>query len=111
MKQSYAKVGRELARKAGRYVHAEEVERISKGKARSPYEFGVTVGIATTLRGNLIVGARSFPGNPYDGHTLAEQLEQSGILIEAVGVSPQTVYTDLGYRGVDGEIPEYSLKH
>ncbi len=91
--------------------HAEEVECISKGKARSPYEFGVKVGIATTLRGNLIVGARSFPGNPYDGHTLAEQLEQSRILMEAVGVSPRTVYTDLGYRGVDGEIPEYSLKH
>ncbi len=91
--------------------HADEVECISKGKARTPYEFGVKVGIVTTLKGNLIVGARSFPGNPYDGHTLAEQLEQSRILMEAVGVAPQTVYTDLGYRGVDAEIPEYSLKH
>ena len=91
--------------------YTEEVECISKGKVRSPYEFGVKIGIATSLRGNLIVGARSFPGNPYDGHTLAEQLEQSRIQMEAVGVSPQTVYTDLGYRGVDGEIPEYSLKH
>ncbi|KAB0622516.1 IS5 family transposase [Castellaniella defragrans] len=91
--------------------HAPEVECISKGKARTPYEFGVKVGIAITLKGNLIVGARSFPGNPYDGHTLAEQLKQSSILMEAIGVRPQTVYTDLGYRGVDGEIPEYSLKH
>lgn len=91
--------------------HAGEVECVSKGKARTPYEFGVKVGIATTLKGNLIVGARSFPGNPYDGHTLAEQLEQSSILMEAAGVRPETVYTDLGYRGVDGEIPQYALKH
>ena len=41
---------------------------------------------------------RSFPGNPYDGHTLAEQLEQSSILMEATGIKPETVYADLGYR-------------
>jgi IS5 family transposase len=29
--------------------HAPEVECISKGKARQPYEFGVKVGIASTL--------------------------------------------------------------
>ena len=34
------------------------------------------VGIASTLHYNLIVGARTFKGNPYDGHTLAEQMEQ-----------------------------------
>ena len=45
--------------------HAPEVECISKGKAKQPYEFGVKVGIAATLRGNLIVGTRSFAGNPY----------------------------------------------
>ncbi|MDI9235252.1 IS5 family transposase [Limnohabitans lacus] len=50
--------------------HAPEVECISKGKSRNPYEFGVKVGLAMTLKGNLIVGARSFPGNPYDGHTM-----------------------------------------
>ncbi|MBD3743450.1 MAG: IS5 family transposase, partial [Stenotrophomonas sp.] len=60
--------------------HAPEVECISKGKARTPYEFGVKVGIASTLNGNLIVGARAFHGNPYDGHTLHEQLEQATIL-------------------------------
>lgn len=91
--------------------HAPEVECIGKGKARTPYEFGVKVGIVTTLQDNLIVGARSFPGNPYDGHTLAEQLEQASILMEATGIRPKTVYTDLGYRGVDGEIPDYALKH
>lgn len=37
--------------------HAPEVDCISKGKARIPYEFGTNVGIASTLKGNLIVGA------------------------------------------------------
>ena len=54
--------------------HAPEVECISKGKARQPYEFGVKVGVVSTFKGNLIVGPRTFAGNPYDGHTLNEQL-------------------------------------
>lgn len=53
--------------------HASEVECISKGKGRKSYEFGVKVGLTIMLKGNLIVGARSFPGNPYDGHTMHEQ--------------------------------------
>jgi len=52
-------------------LHAPEVECIGKGKARQPYEFGVKVSLAITARQGLIVGARSFPGNPFDGHTLA----------------------------------------
>ena len=51
------------------------MECILKCKSRNPYEFGVKVGLAMTLKGNLIVGARSFPGNPYDGHTMHEQIE------------------------------------
>ena len=91
--------------------HAAEVECISKGKSRNPYEFGVKVGLAMTLKGNLIVGARSFPGNPYDGHTLHEQIEQSTILMQGLGVQPKTVYADLGYRGVDQDNPDIEIKH
>ncbi len=76
--------------------HAPEVECISKGKSRRPYEFGVKVGIATTLKRTLIVGARAFPGNPYDGHTLNEQIEQVSILMQGTGLKPETVYVDLG---------------
>jgi IS5 family transposase len=76
--------------------HAPEVECIGKGKARQPYEFGVKVGIAITAKRGLIVGARSFPGNPYDGDTLAEHWEQTGIL---TGVEPEMLIVDLGYRG------------
>lgn len=91
--------------------HAQEVECISKGKSRNPYEFGVKVGLAMTLRGNLIVGARSFPGNPYDGHTMHEQIEQSAILMQGLGVKPEVVYADLGYRGVDKDNPGIEIKH
>lgn len=75
-----------------------EVSCIAKGKAKTPYEFCVKVGIATKARQNLIVGARSFPNNPFDCHTLAEQIEQAAILIQAVAVVPETVYVDRGYR-------------
>lgn len=81
-------------------LHAPEVECLSKGKARKPYEFGVKVSIVTTHREGLVVGMRSMPGNPYDGHTLEEALEQAHILS---GVKPETVFVDRGYRGVDIE--------
>jgi hypothetical protein len=37
------------------------------------------VSITTTHTEGLAVWARSMPGNPYDGHTLAEALEQAGL--------------------------------
>lgn len=83
-------------------LHAPEVECISKGKARTPYEFGVKVSIATTLKEGLVVGMRSMPGNPYDGHTLAETLEQVGILTGTDRL-PTTAIVDKGYRGVEVE--------
>ena len=56
-------------------LHEPEVDCISKGKARVRYEFGCKVSVATTLDGGFVIGVRSMPGNPYDGHTLAEALE------------------------------------
>lgn len=81
-------------------LHAPEVECIAKGKARTPYEFGVKVSIATTLREGLVVGCRSMPGNPYDGHTLDETLEQVEILAEK---RPGMAIVDKGYRGAQVE--------
>ena len=85
-------------------LHAPEVECISKGKARTPYEFGVKVSIATTLKENIVVGMRSMPGNPYDGHTLEETIEQVSILTNQ---KPTTVIVDKGYRGI--EIPDVRI--
>jgi IS5 family transposase len=78
-------------------LHAPEVECLAKGKARTPYEFGVKVSITTTHKEGLVVGALSMPGNPYDGHTLAEALEQTAILSD---VSPEVAIVDRGYKGV-----------
>ena len=78
-------------------LHAPEVECISKGKARTPYEFGVKVTVATTLKEGLVVGMRSMPGNPWDGHTLDETIEQVSILTNN---KPKTVIVDKGYQGV-----------
>ena len=69
------------------------------------------MGIATTLKGTLIVGARAFPGNPYDGHTLNEQVEQASILMQATDMRPETAYVDLGYRGVDKDNLDIDIKH
>ncbi len=79
-------------------LHAAEVECISKGKVPKRYEFGVKVSITTTNRSNLVVGAQSLPGNPYDGHTLRIALEQVERL---TGQRPERCYVDLGYRGHD----------
>ena len=92
-------------------LHAPEVECISKGKARNPYEFGVKVSLVVTHKQGLMVGARSFPGNPYDGHVLSAQLEQTNNLLQDLGRSPKQVIVDLGYRGVDADNPGVQIIH
>jgi IS5 family transposase len=91
--------------------HAPEVSCINKGKSKQPYEFGVKVGIASTLKGNLVVGAKAFHGNPYDGHTLNAQLEQAAIVMQDTGCKPVTAFVDLGYRGVDADNPDVNIVH
>ncbi|WP_323073753.1 IS5 family transposase [Mycetohabitans endofungorum] len=94
-------------------LHAPEVACIGKGKARQPYEFGVKVSLAITHKQGLIVGTRAFAGNPYDGHILAEQLEQTSILIQDLAGAPRvrTVLADLGFRGVDAQVAPVQLIH
>jgi IS5 family transposase len=92
-------------------LHAPEVECISKGKARKRYEFGVKVGLVVTHKQGLMVGAKSFPGNPYDGHTLPEQLAQTTHLLKDVGRKPKQAIVDLGYRGVDAANPDLEIIH
>jgi transposase, IS5 family len=79
-------------------LHAPEVECLAKGKARTPYEFGVKVSLAVTAKEGLVVGMRSMPGNPYDGHTVDSQLEQVSIVS---GHVPKIALADRGYRGVE----------
>jgi len=77
-------------------LHEPEVDCISKGKARKRYEFGTKVSLATTIDEGFVVGMRALPGNPYDGHTLPEALEQVTIL---TGQTPTLAVVDRGYRG------------
>jgi IS5 family transposase len=85
-------------------LHAPEVECIGKGKARTRFEFGCKVSLATTNRtapgGQFVLGARSLPGNPFDGHTLAAQIAQTERI---TGVSVERAYVDRGYRGHDAD--------
>ncbi|MEO8243340.1 MAG: transposase, partial [bacterium] len=81
-------------------LHEPEVDCISKGKARVRYEFGTKVSIATTIDEGFVVGMRALPGNPYDGHKLAEALEQVEILTEQ---KPALAIVDRGYRGHGAE--------
>ncbi len=85
-------------------LHAPEVECIGKGKARTRFEFGVKVSLATTNRaapgGQFVLGARALPGNPFDGHTLAAQIAQTERI---TGVPVERAYVDRGYRGHDAD--------
>jgi IS5 family transposase len=92
-------------------LHAPEVECIGKGKARKPYEFGVKVSLAVTHKQGLMVGARSFPGNPFDGHILSAQLEQTTNLLQDLGRKPTQAVVDLGFRGVDADNPGVEIIH
>jgi transposase, IS5 family len=101
------------ARQRGRKVyslHAPEVECIGKGKAHRPYEFGVKVSVATTLRhakgGQFVTHAKALPGNPYDGHTLATVIPDMEAL---VGNTLQRIFVDKGYRGHNAP-PDYKFR-
>jgi IS5 family transposase len=86
--------------------HAPEVECIGKGKAAKPYEFGVKVSLATTNKrckgGQFILHARALPGNPYDGHTLRQAIEETEAL---TGRQIERAYVDKGYQGHDAPRP------
>jgi len=91
-------------------LHAPEVECIGKGKPHKPYEFGVKVSIATTLKrskgGQFAIHAKALPGNPYDGHTLARVIPA---IEQLVGNNIERIHTDAGYRGHNAP-PEYKFK-
>ncbi len=82
-------------------IHAPEVECISKGKVHKRYEFGCKVGVVTTSRGNWVVAVDAIHGNPYDGHTLEQSIEQTE---RVTGCRPSDAYCDRGYRGVKTEM-------
>jgi IS5 family transposase len=81
-------------------LHAPEVECIGKGKARTPYEFGCKVSVATPVTqpkgGQFVLHAKALHGNPFDGHTLGPAIADMTLLL---GVEPRRIHVDKGYRG------------
>ena len=69
--------------------------------------------LAVTHKQGFLVEARSFTGNPYDGHILSAQMEQNTILLQDLDVSPKQVVVDLGFRGkdVDQANPDLEIIH
>jgi len=77
-------------------LHEPEVYCISKGKEHKKYEFGAKAAIAMTKTNCIIVGAKSFKRNEYNGNTLKEVLFQ----VEAMqGKAPDIAFCDRGFRG------------
>ena len=91
-------------------LHAPEVECIGKGKAHKPYEFGVKVSVATTLKrckgGQFVTHIQALPGNPYDGHTLATVIPA---IERLVGNTIERLHADAGYRGHNAPL-DYRFK-
>ena len=92
-------------------LHAPEVECIAKGKARKPYEFGVKAAIVVSHKAGLMMGARTFTGNPYDGHILSAVMEQTANLMQDVPANVKQIVVDLGFRGVDTDNPGMEIIH
>ena len=91
-------------------LHAPEVECIGKGKSHKPYEFGVKVAIATTLKhsagGQFIAHVKALPGNPYDGHTLERIIPD---IERQIGGTIGRIVADKGYRGHNAP-PQYKYR-
>ena len=83
-------------------LHEPGVLCLSKGKEHKKYEFGAKAAIAITKTRCIIVGAKNFSHNAYDGDTLKDVLSQ----VQAIrGLAPETSFCDRGFRGrkyVDG---------
>src|ERR1700716_1757997 len=84
-------------------LHAPEVECIGKGKAHKPYEFGVKVSVATTLKhckgGQFVTHVQTLPGNPYDGHALARVIPA---MEQLIGNTIERLPPHAGHPGPNG---------
>ncbi len=84
-------------------LHAPEVECIGKGKARTPYEFGCKVSMATPITspkgGQFVLHAKALHGNPFDGHTLKPAVsdieKNTGLEVQRIHVGVDPVWWTL----------------
>lgn len=77
-------------------LHEPSVACIAKGKSHKPYEFGAKASVAFIPGKNIIVGVKSFQGNPNDTQTLEPTLEN---VQESTGRTYKYAIVDRGYPG------------
>ncbi len=77
-------------------LHEPHISCISKGKARTPYEFGSKVSLVISHKQGFVLSSQGLANNPYDGHTLAEALAKGA---KTSGVSIKQAFVDRGYKG------------
>ena len=79
-------------------LHAPEVECISKGKARTPWEFGCKVSVLATAKEQFILACDAHHGKPYDGHILQSTIISASATTGEI--LPATL-VDRGYKGAE----------
>lgn len=77
-------------------LHEPQVYCIGKGKDHKQYEYGSKASIASTAKGNLIVGVVSHEQNLHDSHTLPEILHH---VETSRGKAAKQAVCNRGYRG------------
>ncbi len=77
-------------------LHEPSVACIAKGKSHKPYEFGAKASVAHIPGRNIIVGVKSFAGNPNDTQTLEPTLEH---VEQTTGRTYKYAIVDRGYPG------------
>ena len=87
-------------------IHAPEVECIAKGKAHKKYEFGCKVAMVTSSIKNWVLAIDALHGNPFDGHTLKNSLEQ---VKRITGWQPLHAYCDRGYKGAGKDMTDTAV--
>ncbi|GHV58439.1 hypothetical protein FACS189460_5960 [Deltaproteobacteria bacterium] len=69
---------------------------IAKGKSHKPYEFGSKVCFVVGKKAGVIVGARNFDRNLYDGDTVEETVKMMSRILD---YKPGLGIADKGFRG------------
>ncbi len=94
-------------------LHEPDVYCMAKGKDHKQYEYGNKVSIASTAKGNIIVGVMSHEKNLHDSHTLSDVLTH---IKKSRGKTVKEAVCDRGYRGkkkvgdTDIILPKKALK-
>lgn len=77
-------------------LHKPYTACIAKGKAHKQYEFGNKIGIMVNPKSLVILGVKSFTGNPHDSKTIEPLLKQ---MQSNLDYTPEEVIYDRGGKG------------